>query len=124
MSAVLLLGVALAGGAGAVSRFIVDGSLSARRPAVFPYPTLLINVSGSLLLGILTGFSLFHGADPAWRAVVGAGFCGGFTTFSTASLASVRLAQAHQPGWAVANALGTWALCVAAAALGLSLARL
>lgn len=121
MSLVLLLGVSLAGGLGAVLRCVVDGALTARRPAVFPYAVLLVNVSGSLLLGVVTGAALLGPDDPAWAVVVASGFCGGFTTFSTTSFASVDLAVRGRPGFALANALGTLVLCVAAACAGVAL---
>ena len=124
MTAGLVLGVSLAGGAGALSRFLVDGVISARRPSPFPQATLLINVLGSLVLGVLTGLVLFHDVADGWRVVLGTGFCGGFTTFSTTSFTSVRLAQERLPALAALNALGTLALSVAAAAVGFALAAL
>ena len=124
MSPAVTVGLGLAGGVGAVSRVVLDGVLSGRRPGVFPLPTLLINVAGSLLLGVLAGLVLFQGVPDAWRAVLGTGFCGGFTTFSTASVASVRLAEQDRPGLAALNALGTLALTLLAAAAGLLLASL
>lgn len=121
MSPALLLGVGVAGGLGAVLRFVVDGALSARRPSSFPLATLLINVSGSLLLGAVTGVAMLGTSSPGWAVVVGSGFCGGFTTFSTTSVASVRLAQDGLTGLAVLNALGTLLLSVTAAGAGLAL---
>nr|WP_205708814.1 fluoride efflux transporter CrcB [Kineococcus siccus] len=113
--------VALAGGAGAVARFVVDAELRARRAGTFPLPVLLVNVLGSLLLGLLTGL-VRDGADDAWRLVLGVGFCGGFTTFSTTTVDTLRLAQRGEVGRAVGNALGTLALTLAAACAGLLLA--
>jgi len=121
VSAGVTVALGLAGGAGAVCRVVVDGVLAGRRPRVFPVPTLLINVAGSLLLGLLTGLVLFQGAPDVWRAVLGTGFCGGFTTFSTASVASVRLAEEDHPGLAALNAVGSLALTLLAAAGGLAL---
>ena len=82
---------------------------------------LLINVSGSLLLGLLTGLVLFSGASPDWRTVVGTGFCGGFTTFSTASFECVRLAQERRHRLAGAALAGNLVLCVLAGAAGVAL---
>ena len=123
MSPALAFGVSVAGGAGAVLRFVLDGVLSTRWRTPFPYATLLINVSGSLLLGVLTGLVLAEATSPSGATVLGAGFCGGFTTFSTVSYASVRLAREGRPGLSALNAMGTLVLCVAAAAAGLALAR-
>jgi CrcB protein len=122
VSAALVLGVAVAGAGGAVARFTVDGSLTARRSGVFPWATLLINVVGSVLLGVLTGLVIFQHVADGWRVVLGTGFCGGFTTFSTASFASVRLAQDNRPALAAFNVLGTLVLCTGAAGLGLLVA--
>ena len=124
MSRLLLtLGVAGGGSAGAVTRFLVDGWLDARSRG-FPLGILLINVTGSLLLGILGGLVLFHDAATAWQVVLGTGYCGGFTTFSTTSFASVRLAQGGSPVLAAVNVLGTLLLTVSAATAGLLLAAL
>lgn len=114
--------VALAGSAGAVTRFVVDSALRARSGSSLPWPTVLINVIGSLLLGLLTGAVLFHDAAAELLAVVGMGFCGGFTTFSTTSVDSVRLIVARRYGAACAIALGTLATTLIAAAAGLALA--
>lgn len=122
MSVAVVAGVGLAGGLGAVARVVLDGALTARRPHPLPWPTLLVNVTGSLLLGLLTGLVLFHAAPAELRTVLGTGFCGGYTTFSTASVATVRLAEGRRPGLAALNAAGTLALTCLAAALGLALA--
>lgn len=120
----LTVWVALAGSAGAVARFWVDGSIRSRWAARFPWGTLVINVSGSLLLGVLTGLALFHGAPSATRTIVGTGFCGGYTTFSTASFETVRLVQSGRRVQAALNGVGTLLLTVLAGGAGLLLARL
>ncbi len=121
MSAVVVVAIALAGGAGAAARFVVDGLVRARTTSVFPLATVVVNVTGSLLIGLLAGAALFAGLGPTWLAVAATGFCGGYTTFSTAMLESVRLVQAEEWRWAVLNALGTLVTCVAAAAAGVGL---
>ncbi len=113
--------VAVSGGAGAALRFVVDGAVRGRRPTPLPVATVLINVSGSLLLGLLTGAHLLHGLGSVWFTALGTGLCGGYTTFSTASVETVRLAQSGRLGWALAHALGGLALAVAAAAAGYGL---
>lgn len=113
--------VALFGGLGAAARFVVDGLIRGRWSRVLPVATVTINVSGSLLLGLLTGAHLFHGFGSVWFTAVATGFCGGYTTFSTAMVETVRLVQAGEVRVAVANALGTLGLCVAAAAAGVAL---
>lgn len=115
--------VCLAGAVGAVARFVVDATVRARLRSSFPWATVLINVTGSLLLGVLTGLVLFHHTGSDAKTVVGTGFCGGYTTFSTAMFESVRLLQ--QGTWArlAGNWLGTVVLTTAAAALGLLVSR-
>jgi CrcB protein len=119
---VTLLWVALAGAAGAVARFVVDGAVRHRWAPTFPWATLAINVSGSLLLGLVTGAVLFAGAPDLLHAVVGVGLCGGYTTFSTTSFETVRLAQQGRAAAALANALGSLVASVAAATAGLGTA--
>ncbi|MDQ0261620.1 CrcB family protein [Sinomonas atrocyanea] len=115
----LLLGVA--GGLGAVARYVLDTAVSRRIKGPLPFATIGINVTGSLALGLVTG-AVLAGADPALQAVLGTGFLGGYTTFSTASYQSVSLALSGRWAAAVVNGVGTMALCLAAALLGLAAA--
>jgi len=114
--------VALAGGAGAGARFIVDGALTDRVSARVPVATLIINVSGSFLLGVLTQWGFSHGST-AVVTVLGVGFLGGFTTFSTASVELVGLVRSKRPGAAVALALSMLVLSLAAAIAGMAFTR-
>lgn len=120
----MVLWVSLAGSAGAVARFVLDGMIRSRRSSEFPWATVAVNMIGSLLLGILAGLVLFHGAPASVQVIVGIGFCGGYTTFSTASFETVRLIQRQRYRAAAANAFGTLALTVLAGAAGLALAGL
>ena len=86
-----------------------------------PLGTLVVNVSGSFLLGVLTGLVLYHGAPSAVTLVAGAGFCGGYTTFSAVSFESVRLLQQGEIRAAVVTAGGNLFGCLAGATLGLSI---
>lgn len=119
----MFLLVCLAGAVGAVARFVVDGTIRARVRGDFPWATLAINVSGSLLLGVLTGIVVFHQRGTDARLLLGTGFCGGYTTFSTAMFESVRLLERGSRLRMLGNWLGTMALTMAAAALGLVLVR-
>jgi CrcB protein len=112
-----------AGAAGACLRYLVDGFVGDRAPGVFPWGTFAVNASGSLLLGLLTGLSLYHALPKAPRAVLGTGFCGAYTTFSTFSYETLRLLEEGAVQEAVLNALTTVLTCAAAAAAGLALAR-
>ncbi|WOF22687.1 CrcB family protein [Microbacterium betulae] len=116
MSIVLLLAVAVAGGIGSGLRWTADALLSRVVAAGFPWAILVVNVSGSFALGMLTGASL----GSPWPAVIGTGLLGGYTTFSTVSADSAVLWREGRAREALANVLGTFALCVLAAAAGLA----
>jgi len=117
----LFAAVCLAGALGALARFVVDGEVRRRRPSAFPWATFVVNVTGSLLLGVVTGAVVGHGEPSLLRTVVGTGFCGGYTTFSTAAVETVRLVQRRAPAAAVAYAASTVAATTAAAGVGLLL---
>lgn len=115
----MLLAVALAGGVGAVLRYLVDNALPAHWKARFPWGTFVVNVTGSFAIGVLVGLTA---PDDAMRTIAGVGLLGGYTTFSTASLETVRL-LGQRRGWAtLANGFGMLIACVAAAVVGLALA--
>ncbi len=113
--------IALAGGLGAAARFVADGVVARHNPFPFPLGTVVINVSGSLLLGLLTGTVIAHSGGPnELQLILGAGFLGGYTTFSTASVEAVRLAAGTRAlALSFAHAAGMLVLGLAAAALGL-----
>jgi CrcB protein len=120
----LALVVALAGGAGAVLRALVIHHVSVRRSDPLPLGTVLVNASGSLLLGILTGLSIYHGLGSHLLAVVGVGLCGGYTTWSTASWETIHLLHTDHRTEAVIYTLGGLVICLGAAAAGLGLMAL
>ena len=119
---VLLL--ALAGGLGAAVRFMADGLIRTRVRTAMPWATILINVSGSLLLGFLAGLVMEGQAPESLQLILGTGFLGGYTTFSTASLETIRLVQSGRMGLALVNGLGSMAVSVGAAAAGVCFALL
>ena len=112
-----LLLVALAGAVGALARVLLDAALTRRLAPAWPAPVLAINIVGSLLLGLVTGLAV---PEPV-RLLVGTGFCGAFTTFSTASLDAVLLLEQRRPLASGAYVLGGLVACVLAAGLGLAL---
>jgi CrcB protein len=114
----------VAGGAGAVVRYGVDAAIGARTEGVFPWGTFAINTSGSLLLGVLTGLTLSHAFPAVPRLVLGTGFCGAFTTFSTFTFETVRLVEEGAAAEAVANVVATLLAGAAAAAVGFTLGTL
>ncbi|WP_343577134.1 fluoride efflux transporter CrcB [Mycobacterium sp.] len=92
----ITLAVLIAGGAGGVLRFLVDGAVGRRVKRSFPFGTLAVNVSASMLMGLVTGFS-FGLSDHALAAI------GGYSTFSTWMLETQRLQEERQIGDAIAN---------------------
>ena len=117
----LALLVAATGGLGAVLRALIIHHVGLHRGDSLPVGTLVVNASGSLLLGVLTGLSLYHGLGPRWLAVSGAGLCGGYTTWSTASWETVHLVHTGHRTEAVVYTLGGLAVCLAGAASGIGL---
>lgn len=85
----MVLGVGVVGGAGAIARFLLDGTIAGRLGRAFPYGTLAVNLLGSFVLGVLVGATL---SADAYR-VAGTGLIGAFTTFSTWALESHRLGE-------------------------------
>jgi CrcB protein len=111
--------VGISGGLGAVLRALVIHHVARRRSDPLPAGTMIVNASGSLVLGVLTGFSLYHGLAPHVLAIVGVGLCGGYTTWSTASWETIHLLHTGHRTEAVVYTLGSFVTCVAAAAVGI-----
>lgn len=124
MSAIAWVAFVAAGAVGAPLRYFVDTIIQERNEGAFPWGTLVVNASGSLLLGFVTGLALYHAFPDTPRIVLGTGFCGAYTTFSTFGFETVRLLEDDAVTEALLNALGTLVTCAAAAALGLALAAL
>ena len=124
MSAAAWVGFVVAGALGAPVRYLVDGAVAERVEGAFPWGTFVVNGSGSFLLGLLTGLALYHAFPKTPKVVLGTGFCGAYTTFSTFTFETVRLVEEGALNEAFRNALGTLAVGVAAAAAGLALAAL
>jgi fluoride exporter len=118
----LSLWVSLAAGSGAVARYLLDQAVSSRRPGRFPAGTFGVNISGSFVLGLSTGLVLHHGLGGDAAAVVGAGFAGGYTTFSTWAWECLALVETGTPRIAAAYGVGSLVAGLAAAAVGLGLA--
>lgn len=120
----LILAVALGSAAGGVARFLLSAWLEQRTTSSFPYATLLVNLSGSLLLGFLATWTYEAAGVPAdVRALLTTGLCGGFTTFSTFSLETVALAEEGALGRAALYVALSVSLCVIGAYGGVVGAR-
>ena len=116
--------VTVAAGVGAICRYLADGAVQRRTKGPFPAGTLLVNLSGSFLLGLLVGLTAHHGLATSTSTVLGAGFFGGYTTLSTWAWESLALAERDARAAAVVNVVGSLALGMAAGAAGLGLALL
>jgi fluoride exporter len=118
-----ILWISLGAIAGANLRYFLAQAV-ARLSSAWPYGTLVINITGSMLLGF---FMVWTGervvADPRWRLLIAVGLCGGYTTYSTFAYETFHLfAQGQWPA-AVLNLAATNILCLAGVALGAVLAR-
>jgi CrcB protein len=116
---VLALVVGLAGGTGAVARYLLDGAVQDRTSGLFPFGTFTVNVIGSFVLGLVAGVVLRHGWPGPLESIVGIGLCGGLTTWSTASWETVRLIEEGEGATAFRYALANLGASLAAAGLGL-----
>jgi fluoride exporter len=114
--------VALCGAVGAPLRYVIDTLVSRRSGSSFPFGTLTVNISGSFVLGIITGLVMYHGLGPTTRLAVGTGLIGAYTTFSTFSYETLALFEEGETSRAVGY-LGVSLLAGGlAAAAGLALA--
>jgi fluoride exporter len=121
---VTYLWVALGGAAGASTRFAVAQWAGARWGWMFPWGTFAVNVSGSLLIGLVMAILIARDADPALRLLLVTGFLGGYTTFSSFSFEAIALLEARRWDAAALYVVGSVALGLLATALGLGLGRL
>jgi CrcB protein len=103
---------------GAPARYLTDQYVQSRHDTVLPWGTFTVNAAGSLVLGFVAGV-VSGGALPSWvLTVVGTGFCGALTTFSTFGWETLRLAETGSWRAAVLNVAGSVAVGLAACALG------
>ena len=115
MNLVLVL---VGGAAGAPARWYLDQVIQGRHDRAYPWGTFIINVLGSFLLGALLGGASVGGLTHGWVVLLGVGFCGAFTTFSTFGFEAVRLIERGRAGVGAAYVLSSLAAACAAAALG------
>ncbi|MBV2152649.1 fluoride efflux transporter CrcB [Kitasatospora sp. SUK 42] len=107
---------------GAPLRYLTDRAVQSRHDSVFPWGTFTVNVSGSLVLGLVTGAVAAGAATSQVQLLLGTGFCGALTTYSTFSYETLRLAASGAGRYALANVLGSVAAGLVAAYAGAGLA--
>lgn len=121
---ILALAVGLAAALGAAGRYLLDQVVQHQHDQTFPWGTFVINVSGSLLLGLTTGLASHHGLPEVPTTLIGVGLLGGYTTWSTYLWESLALAEAGAVRVAAVNLVGSLAAGLVAAAAGFGLALL
>ena len=109
---------------GAPARYLVDGFVQDHTEGAFPWGTFVVNASGCLILGVISGLGLYHGLHSTTRVVLGTGGMGAYTTFSTFTFETVRLAEEGAMNAAVRNVVASLLVGLAAASAGLLLASL
>lgn len=114
MTPLIFLLASVAGGAGACLRYLADVALMSSTKSGFPWGIVIVNITGSFVLGVVTA------ALPDAAFIVGAGLLGGYTTFSTAMLDTIALWKDGEHRAAVLHLLGTFAVSVIAALVGLA----
>jgi len=115
----IVLLIALGAAIGAPLRYLTDRAVQSRHDSVFPWGTLTVNVAGSLVLGLLAGLP----ASASLTAVLGTGFCGALTTYSTFSYETLRLAQTGARFYAAMNVVASIVAGFGAASVGLVIAQ-
>jgi CrcB protein len=116
--------VFIGSGLGGALRHGVNAGVSDYVGSRFPFGILAINITGSLVLGLLAGYFAFKGeASQSWRLFLTTGICGGYTTFSTFSLDTALLWQREGPSWALGYIVASVLLSVFALVGGMWLMR-
>lgn len=124
MNLQFILAVAAGGAIGSVARYLVGISSGKLFGLNFPWGTLIINVTGSFLIGLFAGlFALKWDLPQAWRIFLTVGICGGYTTFSTFSLDAFYLMERNQTFAAMAYMVGSVVLSVGALVAAMQVAR-
>ncbi|MFE1955101.1 fluoride efflux transporter CrcB [Streptomyces sp. NPDC059524] len=108
---------------GAPLRYLTDRTVQTRHDSVFPWGTFAVNVTGSLVLGLVTGAVAAGAASSQVQLLLGTGLCGALSTYSTFSYETLRLAETGARFYAAVNVLGSIAAGLGAAFLGASLAE-
>ncbi|MFF4547075.1 fluoride efflux transporter CrcB [Streptomyces sp. NPDC001435] len=107
---------------GAPLRYLTDRAVQSRHDSVFPWGTFVVNVTGCLILGLLTGAVSAGAAGPHLQLLLGTGLCGALTTYSTFSYETLRLSEAGAGLYAAANVVASVVAGLGAAFAGVSIA--
>jgi fluoride exporter len=121
---VVWFGIVIAGAIGAPTRFLLDGFVQDHTSGAFPWGTFVINMTGSIILGFITGLALYHAFPTTPKIILGTGFCGAYTTFSTWTFETIRLLEEGAVREALLNAGMSLIIGMGAAGAGLALAAL
>ncbi|MCL8011543.1 fluoride efflux transporter CrcB [Streptomyces sp. AS02] len=108
---------------GAPLRYLTDRAVQSRHDSVFPWGTFAVNVTGCLILGLLTGAASAGAASSHLQLLLGTGLCGALTTYSTFSYETLRLTETGAGLYAVTNVVGSVSAGLGAAFLGVSIAE-
>lgn len=120
MTPLIFIAVVVAGGVGAALRYLIDVGVRSRTGERFPWGILVVNLTGALVLGILSPLP----ADEAWRWVIGTGLLGGYTTFSAVAVTTALLAEEGRTRTSIVYAVASFVGSVVAAAAGLTIGSL
>ncbi|MGW6205113.1 fluoride efflux transporter CrcB [Streptomyces sp. NPDC055089] len=115
--------VVIGAAVGAPLRYLTDRAVQSRHDTVFPWGTFTVNVSGCLVLGLLTGAVAAGAASSHVQLLVGTGLCGALTTYSTFSYETLRLAEGGARFYAAANVVASVVAGLGAAFAGVALAE-
>ncbi|MCG7205034.1 MULTISPECIES: fluoride efflux transporter CrcB [Streptomyces] len=108
---------------GAPLRYLTDRAVQARHDSVFPWGTFVVNVTGCLILGLLTGAVSAGAASPHLQLLLGTGLCGALTTYSTFSYETLRLTETGAGLYAAANVVASLVAGLGAAFAGAAIAQ-
>ena len=118
------LWIALGAVVGASARYFLSGFIAKALPSSFPYGTLIINITGSLLLGFFLAWTSERVLiDPRWRLLIAIGFCGSYTTFSSYAFETFALVEQGQWLLMGLNVIASNLLCLVSVLIGVALAR-
>ncbi|NEA98495.1 fluoride efflux transporter CrcB [Streptomyces sp. SID13726] len=108
---------------GAPLRYLTDRAVQSRHDSVFPWGTFLVNISGCLILGTLTGAAAAGAAGSHLQLLLGTGLCGALTTYSTFSYETLRLTETGARFYAAVNVAASVVAGLGAAFVGVALAQ-